>query len=47
MISKINKISILFFSDRKANVGTIDCRMCQETYSTPTHCKSYFIINII
>lgn len=27
------------FSDRKASVGTIECRMCQETYSTPIHCK--------
>ncbi|UJR08151.1 hypothetical protein I4U23_012427 [Adineta vaga] len=23
--------------DRKANVGTIECRMCQEVYSTATH----------
>ncbi|CAF0830848.1 unnamed protein product [Rotaria sordida] len=23
--------------DRKANVGTIECRMCLETYSTPIH----------
>ncbi|CAF1094453.1 unnamed protein product [Didymodactylos carnosus] len=23
--------------DRKANVGTIECRMCRETYSTTVH----------
>ncbi len=45
MFTKI--IPIINFSDRKANVGTIECRMCQETYSTATHCKnsfSYFVI---
>ena len=37
----IRKITSFFLhlSDRKANVGTIECRMCQETYSTSTHCK--------
>ncbi len=29
----------MIFSDRKANVGTIECRMCQESYSTSIHCK--------
>lgn len=40
----------IFLSDRKANVGTIECRMCQETYSTAIHCKilfHFFIIIII
>jgi transcription elongation factor Elf1 len=31
-------------SDRKANVGTIECRMCQETYSTAIHCKILFFL---
>lgn len=27
--------------DRKANIGTIHCQMCQETYSTSIHCKLF------
>jgi hypothetical protein len=37
-------ILIINFSDRKANVGTIECRMCQETYSTAIHCKTIFFL---
>jgi hypothetical protein len=46
MIDYLDKLlNISFASDRKANVGTIECRMCQETYSTTIHCK--LVLNFI